>query len=165
MNQNWRRVGYRFTNRLSSRMGWTGLPNPYLTCQKLANSQQKFFSPNLLDHYCCRCVKIALVMGCGFFCETWLDPKVYRFLPSCALNAWTGLGCSRISVFKASTILKHVSELREEIKFHNGWRRVKWIKSCRSHQTSKQSKKNVFLKMQMPKHEKKNCFSIHSQHL
>lgn len=39
------------------------------------------------------------------------------FLSLCVSNAWKRLVCSLITVFKlSSTILKHVSELREEIK-------------------------------------------------
>lgn len=64
-----------FTDRLSSHMGWRSLPNPSFPCRRSANSQQKSVSPNLSGHYCCRSVKNALVMGCGFFGETWLDPK------------------------------------------------------------------------------------------
>lgn len=139
MNWNWQLMAYiAFTDRLSSRMGWIFLPNPSFPCRRSANSPQISFSPSLSGRCCCRSVNNALVMSCDFFGETWLAPKVYRFLSSCVSNAWKTLVCSRIRVFKlSSTVLKHVSELKKKSNSLAGIKNFSRA-SCRSksHQSS-----------------------------
>lgn len=72
-----------FTDRLSFHTGWTAHPNPSFPCRMSANSQQKSSSPNLEGRYCYRnAQESASVIRCGFFGETWLDPKVYWFRSS-----------------------------------------------------------------------------------
>ena len=105
----------KITDRLLFRMLRTALPNPSFPCLRWVNSRQKSSFPNLAGHCCCRIVSNPRVKGCGFFCETWLDPKAELASLSYELeNVLFCFVCSFACTFKLlSTILKSPSEVTE----------------------------------------------------